>query len=293
MSGAPERSAFGGDVPTGTGWRGSLALDYRNAGGRTVAHDRHQGPLRVLKALYPEGPRVCHHVLLHPPGGVVGGDELEIAVAAGPDTHVLLTTPGATRFYRSHGALAVQQVRLQLQAGSRVEWLPLETIAHGGCLARSSLRAQIAPGAEMIGWDVLALGLPASGQGFDSGCFESRIEVPGVWLDQGRIRADDVLLRQSPLGLAGHGVLATMWFAAGAALAPSRRDSLLEAARESVSAAGAELPAGVTAVQSSVLVLRVLAQRVEPVLQLLGRVRAAWRSTAWDMAALAPRIWST
>ncbi len=280
-------------MTTPTGWRGSLALTYAMADGRCVAHDRHEGPLRVLKALYPEGPAVCHHVLLHPPGGVVGGDELEIAVTAGPGTHVLLTTPGATRFYRSDGALALQQVRLQLLPGSRVEWLPLENIAHGGCLARSSLRAEVAPGAEMIGWEVLALGLPASSQGFDSGCFESRIEVPGVWLDHGRIGADDALLRQSPLGLAGHGVLATMWFAAGAALAGARRDTLLDAARDSLPDAGTGLLAGVTAVQPSLLVLRVLSQRVEPALQLLGRVRAAWRGAAWDMAAAPPRIWST
>ena len=294
-----------------TGWRGSLSLAYRREQGRTVALDRHEGPLRVLKALYPEGPAVCHHVLLHPPGGVVGGDGLEINIALAADTHALLTTPGATRFYRSDGAWAVQQVRLQLQAGARCEWLPLETIAHSGCLARSQVQAELAPGAEMMGWDVLALGLPASKQGFDSGCFEQRIQVPGVWLDHGRIAAADTLLRGSPLGLAGHNVLATLWFAAGTALPVARRDGLLEAARQLLPAAGLHagsrtaphtdphtepepnLHAGVTAAQPSVLVLRVLARRVEPALQLLAAVRAAWRGRAWGMAAAPPRIWQT
>ena len=89
-------------------WRGHLALRYWRDGERTVAHDRHDGPLRVLQALYPEGPGVCQHVLVHPPGGVVGGDDLAIRADLGEGAHALVTTPGATRFYRSTGARASQ-----------------------------------------------------------------------------------------------------------------------------------------------------------------------------------------
>ena len=159
-------------------WRGSLALDYRRRDDRTVVHDRHDGPLRVLKSLHPEA-GVCHSVLVHPPGGIVGGDTLAIAVTLASDAHALVTTPGATRFYRSAGATAEQSLSVAAAAGSRLEWLPLETIAYSGCEAENRMRFELAPGAEMIGWDVTALGLPASEQPFVAGRFTQTIELPG------------------------------------------------------------------------------------------------------------------
>ena len=142
-----------------------------------------------------------------------------------------MTTPGATRFYRSAGRPATQTLRVVAGAASRLEWLPLETIAYSGCMARTALRFELAPGAEMIGWDVTALGLPESDQPFDAGRFTQSIELPGRWLERGTIAAGDDRLLDSPLGWAGQRVLATMWFAAGDALAPARSDALLDAAR--------------------------------------------------------------
>ena len=275
-------------------WHGHLALHYRSEPGRVVSHDRHDGPLRVLKALYPEGAAICHHVLVHPPGGIVGGDELDIDVRLDGGTHALITTPGATRFYRSAGALAAQRATLRLAEGARLEWLPLETIAYRGCRASNAVRLELAPGAETIGWDLLALGLPASDERFDRGLFEQRLEQPGVWLERGRIDgAADRRLLDSPLGLGGHGVLATMWFAAGSALDAPRAAALLDAARQSVSSQRFDTPAGATAPQSRCVVLRALAHRVEPALALLVAVRAGWRRLAWQLDAEPPRIWRT
>ena len=274
-------------------WRGHLQLDYRRDAGRTLVHDRHDGPLRVLASLYPEAGNICHNVLVHPPGGLVGGDDLAIGVDLADGTHALITTPGAARFYRSLGAPATQRLRARLAAGARLEWLPLETIAYSGCIARNEMRFELAPSAEMMGWDVLALGLPASNQAFERGSFEQRIELPGRWLERGVVDATDTRLLDSPLGWAGHRVLATLWFASGVAIAADRRAALLDSARATIDADALKPDAGVTAVDEGVVVLRVLAPRVEPAMALLTKVWAAWRALAWQLEACAPRVWRT
>jgi urease accessory protein len=275
------------------GWKAQLSLHYSHAHGHTSAHDRHEGPLRVLQRLYPEGPAICHHVVLHPPGGVVGGDELHLHATLDADAHALITTPGATRFYRTEEHPALQSVRLQLAPGARLEWLPLEAIAHSGCLAESRVVAQLAPGAEMLAWDVLALGLPSASQPFDAGSFTQHFELQGAWLERGRLDAQDHTLLQSPLGLAGHTTCATLWWAAGEPLSAARRTRLLDLAREVVAAHPLAALAGVTAPQPGVVVLRALARRVEPVMSLLNQVRAVWRKEVWGLDATPPRIWQT
>jgi urease accessory protein len=274
------------------GWRGSLALDYRAETGRTLVHDRHDGPLRVLKSLYPEG-GICHSVLVHPPGGIVGGDTLAIDVTLASGSHALVTTPGATRFYRSAGAAAEQSLRVRASSASRLEWLPLETIAYSGCEAENRISCMLEPGAEMIGWDVTALGLPESARPFEAGRFTQTIELPGRWLEHGTLRAADRRLLDSPLGWAGRRVLATLWFAAGSALAAERRAALLDAARQVALNSDLRASTGATAPHDSVLVVRALADRVEPAMALLRLVWQAWRPLAWGLTATPPRVWST
>lgn len=281
------------------GWAGRLALTWRSeawhdAGGRrTVLHSRHEGPLRVLASLYPEAPAVCHNVVVHPPGGIVGGDTLHVDADVGEGAHALVTTPGATRFYRSAGGAAQQSVDARIAAGARLEWLPLETIVHSGAIAGNRMRFALDAGAEMIGWDILALGLPAAGEPFAAGRFTQQIGLPGVWLERARLDAADRRLFDSPLGWAGHGVLATLWFAAGAPLAGGRRDALLEAARDAGAASPLAATAGASAAHDEVVVVRALAPRVEPAMALLAAIWARWRMLAWDLAPCAPRVWRT
>ena len=275
------------------GWHGHLKLTYRREAQRTVVHDQHNGPLRILQSLYPEGDAICHNVLVHPPGGVVGGDVLQISAQVGTGSHALITTPGATRFYRSTGALAQQMLTAQVANEARLEWLPLETILYRNTLAENRMRFELAPGAEMIGWDVLALGLPASNERFDAGRYTQQIEMPGVWLERGTIDGRDSRLLESPLGWAGRSVLATMWFAAGQAITPVRRDALLAAAREAVDAHPLKADAGCTAPHAEVVVVRALAHRVEPAMGLLTEVWKRWRALAWALPATPPRVWRT
>jgi urease accessory protein len=230
---------------------------------------------------------------VHPPGGIVGGDVLELDVELAASTHALITTPGATRFYRSAGELALQSTVVRVADGARLEWLPLETICHRDTRAESRMCFELAKGAEMIGWDLLALGLPASGEAFDSGSFTQRIELPGVWLERGVIDGGDTRLLDSPLGWAGQRVMATLWLAGGAPLAAARRDALLDAAREVCAGHALQRSAGSTSPHAELVLLRVLAPRVEPAMNLLVAVWRRWRELAWGLAPCAPRVWRT
>jgi urease accessory protein len=278
-------------------WHGQLDLHYRRDGDdprqRTIAHDRHDGPLRVLQSLYPEGDAICHHVLVHPPGGVVGGDVLNIHARLEGSAHALITTPGATRFYRSAGEHALQTLTADVADGARLEWLPLESIAHSGCLAENRMEFNLQSGAEMMGWDVLALGLPASNLAFERGSFTQRIEFPGRWLERGVMDATDARLLDSAVGWAGHRVMGSLWFAGGSSLAAQRRDSLLDSARAVVDAHALRSTSGVTSAHEGIIVLRALAHRVEPLMQLMTAVWATWRREAWQLEGTAPRVWRT
>ena len=273
-------------------WNATLALDYTRQADKTVAHFRHSGPLRILQSLYPEGDGICHNVIVHPPGGLVGGDTLDLAFSAGPGAHGLVTTPGATRFYRSDGAPALQRTRLSLDAGARMEWLPLEAICYSGCLAENRLTMALAPGAELIGWDVTAFGLPAASQPFAHGSFCQHIEMPGVWQERARIAASDTLLMNSPRGLASHRCMASVFFVAGSKLERNRRQAALDVAREVIEAHPLRATAGATSLDAQVVVVRVLAPVVEPAMALLRQVWQAWRGHFWQQPASAPRIWS-
>ncbi|WP_341918073.1 urease accessory protein UreD [Polaromonas sp. YR568] len=273
-------------------WNATLSLDYSLQAGKTIAHFRHDGPLRILQSLYPEGDAVCHNVLVHPPGGLVGGDTLDIAVTAATGSHGLITTPGATRFYRSAGDTALQRTRIRLEAGARAEWLPMEALCYSGCLAENHLRLDLAPGAELMGWDITALGLPSANQPFEQGSFCQHIELPGVWLERARIRADDLLLMNSPLGLTGQRCIATLFFAAGSKLERQRRQLALDQARQVLEAHPLSATAGATSPDAQVVVVRVLAPLVEPAMVLLKQVWKVWRQHFWEKDAPSPRIWS-
>ena len=273
-------------------WHATLALDYTRQLDKTVAHFRHTGPLRILQSLYPEGGGICHNVIVHPPGGLVGGDTLDLKFSVGAGAHGLVTTPGATRFYRSAGELALQRSHLSLAAGARLEWLPLETICYSGCLAENRLTMALAPDAELISWDVTALGLPAANQPFKQGSFCQHIEVPGVWLERARLRASDTLLMESPLGLAGQRCLASVFFVAGSKLERNRREQALAVAREVIETHPLHATAGATSPDGKIVVVRVLAPLVEPAMALLRQVWQAWRGHFWQLGSPAPRSWS-
>lgn len=273
-------------------WHARLALDYTMEGGRSVARFAHEGPLRILQSLWPEGDATCHNVLVHPPGGLVGGDTLRLEIDLQEGSHGLVTTPGASRFYRSEGEAAVQDVRIRMRPGSRLEWLPLEAIHYSGCRAENRLRMELEPGAQLLGWDIAALGLPQANQPFARGSVLQHIELAHAWLERGRIAAEDARLLDGPLGLAGHRCLASVFFASGSPLSRAQREQLLDAARAVMAPHALARTAGATAPGTQVVVVRVLAPLVEPALQLLKAIRRAWRPLAWNLPGHEPRGWT-
>ncbi|MBA4260968.1 MAG: urease accessory protein [Comamonadaceae bacterium] len=272
-------------------WHATLSLNYRLDAPRTVLRHQHNGPLRILKSLYPEGDAICHNVIVHPPGGLVGGDVLDVQVQVGSGAHGLISTPGATRFYASDGLPTRQQVTLTLEPGARLEWLPLEAIAYPGCQAHNTLTATLAEGAELLAWDVTALGLPLAGQPFTQGRFSQWLEIPGLWREQARIDAADARLLESPLGLGGQRCLGTLLLVSGTPFSRQRRERLLETVRAALDAAPAGVQVGATCPNPQMLVVRAVAPVVEPLMVGLQRAWGALRPAAWDVGNTPPRIW--
>lgn len=194
-------------------WHAELELGYARFGDSTrPVLRRHSGPLRVQKHLYAEGPDVCQHIIVHPPGGIAGGDRLDVSATLGRDAWAQLTSPGAAKWYRAAGT-AYQDLRLRVEAGATLEWLPQETIVYSAAQAELTTHIDLEGDARLFYWDMVALGRPASGERFDAGHYQSHLDIRRdgqlLWHERQRIHGGDGLLA-SPVGLAGHTVFATL-----------------------------------------------------------------------------------
>lgn len=284
-----ERGAMPGPSPVH--WDAAIALGFTRVGGGTLlAERRHSGPLRVQKALYPEGPAVCQTILLHPPSGIAGGDRLRVTVAAGPGTHAQITTPGAGKWYRSGGEEASQTLDFTVGDDAILEWLPQETIVFDGARSRMETHVRLGGGSRYLGWEILCLGRSACGERFAHGLIRlhTRIERDGrpLWLERGRLDGDDPLLA-SPAGWAGTSVGGTLLatFPAHVEIAP-----VLAACRAIAPADGAEH--GVTALPD-LLIARYLGHSSEAARDWFAEMWSLLRPPLLGRPAVRPRIWNT
>ena len=225
----PARPTAPGEQP-GRAWHAELDLAFARRGPATVlVRDRHAGPLLVQKTLHPEGESLCHAIVLHPPAGIAAGDQLTLHAAVEERAQVLLTTPGATKWYRSTSAVAGSAARLSVAAGATLEYLPREAIVFDGARASALLEVELGADAILIGWDLWCLGRTASGEVFRHGRLQlaSRVRRDGrlCWEERCDLDAGSALLH-SPAGLAGQPVFGTL-FAAG----PEAPRSLVDACR--------------------------------------------------------------
>lgn len=276
------------DHETAAGWRARLDLGFERRGARTVlAERRHDGPLVVQKALHPEGEDVCHAIVVHPPAGIAGGDDLSIAVRAGAGAHALLTTPGAGKWYRSAGAWARQRVEIEAQPGSCVEWLPQETILFDGSRADIGWEVRLAADARLVAWDILCLGRRGSGERHATGHarLETRVLRDGrlAWLERGRL-APGARVAAAAAGLGGRSVAGTL-VAAGGAI----DDALVSACR---AVAPREGEGAVTRLPG-LLVARYRGDEGEAAREYFAALWERVRPAVAGREAAAPRIWST
>ena len=271
------------------GWVAELELGFRARGVQTIlAQRRHVGPLQVQRPFYPDGERACHVYILHPPGGVVGGDLLAIRADVERGAHALLTTPAAGKLYRSAGASAQLSQELKIADGAWLEWLPQETIAFDGARAASATRVTLTGTAGFIGWEILCLGRPAAGETYTHGAFVQRFEIwrdgAPLWWERNALTGGAPALH-APWGLAGRSVVATL-------VAVGRAPSALPALRELLNAPQDDGEFAVSQLRD-VLVCRYLGNSAE---QARTGFIAAWRllrPALWGIAASPPRIWST
>ena len=256
-----------------------------------IAHRLHQGPLLVQRALYPEGDDMPHLYIVHPPGGVVGGDRLETLIELGPGAEALVTTPAAQKLYRSAGAESVIQNRLCVGERAALEWLPSETIVFGGARVNSSTLVSLDRDATFIGWEIGCFGRPSSGDDFRSGYLAQRLEIDRegqpLLIDSFRARGGSAFL-EAPWGLRGHPVAATLCAVARpgtpvAEIAARIRPSLPVCA---------DVFSSVTIVDDALL-FRVLGRNVELVKAVLVQVWSELRPGLLGRRATEPRIWST
>jgi urease accessory protein len=269
--------------PTSTSWHATLRLGFARDGDCTrLVRREHRGPLRVQKALYPEGPATCHVIVVHPPGGIVGGDRLDIALDVPAGCHVLATSPGAAKWYRANGRASRQDVRLVAGPGAAIEWLPQETIVYDDADVMLAHDVDLAPGAVYIGSEVLCFGRRASGERFTRGRVgqRTRIRINGrpVWWEQG---AATPALLASPLGMGGHSVCATL-----VAVGKTIPANLQQAVRD--------VDPGLAVSQvKHVFVARFVGDDGERARAALTGAWAVLRPHLLDRPAAPPRIWNT
>lgn len=204
-------------------WHGKLNLVFAKTNGTTyMAQSRMEAPLKVKQCFYPESPEVCHSVMLHTAGGVVGGDRLSCQFHLKPDAHVVITTVAAGKIYRTNGLEARQTIAIQVDAGATLEFLPQETIMFNGALYCQDLRVELAPGANWLGWEITRFGRTARGEQFLQGNWRSHTEVwrggTPLWIDRQWLPGGEALI-SSPYGLARQPIVASfVWI--GQAVSP-------------------------------------------------------------------------
>jgi urease accessory protein len=275
--------------PVESHWHANLDLSFAHVAGRTgLISKTHQGPLQIQKALYPEGPRVCHVTVLHPPGGIAAGDSLMVSARLDCNSHVCLTTPGATKWYRCPSGEARQLLRFSVAAGGVLEWLPRENILFDASRACMNLDVELAPSAHFLGWEILCFGRRASGEEWRRGELQLRTSISRprqpLWRERADISAAGGFAA-SAVGLAGYSVSGTL------VCAGSEVDSVLLAACRAVPRRPGDARSGVTRLPG-ILLARYLGHSSQDAFDWFAAIWKLLRPALLGATATAPRLWA-
>lgn len=297
---APE---FGSALPVGHGggyssrrnWLAKIQLDYRARADKTVLADmRFSGPLRVQRAFYPEA-ELCHSYLLHPPGGMVSGDHIDISLNLAADAKVLLTTPSAGKVYcaDANDVAQRQDVTLSVAQGASLEWLPQETIVFDGSNAQFSTLIKLEGDAKLIAWEMLGLGRQAGDLPYEQGKLAQhiRIERDGHCILLESFSLDDELsLLTSKLGLMGFSQFGCLYLSTTDA--EFACEELVELIREHLPEPDAHLIAAATH-KPGLVAVRAFADDAERLRNLFITIWHRLREPVLARPACEPRIWRT
>ena len=271
-------------------WHAELELWFEPQVGKTrLVRRRHVGPLVVQRPFHPEPDGTAHVYLLHPPGGVAGGDRLEIACHLAPGARAVLTTPGAAKFYRSPHSLSALRTVIDVGADAVCEYLPQETILFDGANASIETRISLAANATYVGWEFISFGRPAAREGFTWGTARQRVEVlragRPIWFERLHLDGGSPLIG-SRFAFAGKPIVGTMVYAGPMV------ETLAERILDAVGEAAAQ---GVFSVSQlrQVVVCRYLGTRMSEGKSLFIRAWEVLREVGLGKSATHPRIWST
>lgn len=267
------------------GWHAQLELGFQKKPIRTVLHKRRrQGPLAVQRPFYPEN-GVCHVYLLHPPGGVVGGDRLDIKLELERGSHALLTTPGATKFYLSAGETAIQQQVFNVADNAILEWLPQENIFFPGAIVKNSLRLNLLGSARAAVWEIQCLGRPAIKEVFDSGSLDSHWQV---YRDNKPLLVERLRVSKDKLNVLSQLDSCPV---AGTFIVSNADKKLIESLRDQVYSDNNGTMA-MTLIED-LLIVRYLGNSTEQARRWFAEVWSKVRMPCLGSKAMVPRIWNT
>lgn len=270
-------------------WKAELDLEIEWSDGRTrLIRRRHRGPLVVQQPFYPEKDGTCHIYLLHPPAGIVGGDKLNLFFNVGQGASCVLTTPGATKFYRSTLHKGSQRNTVIVGPGAVCEYLPQENIIFDGANAEIETRVVLADKATFVGWDFICLGRPAANERFATGTLSQRVEIlrkdEKIWFERFQLHAGSPL-QDAAYGYAARPVFGTMVYAG------CLQDGLADRVRNSLSASTSSV-FSVSQLQH-VVVCRYMGEQAEEGKSLFILSWDVLRSICQSKSACLPRIWAT
>jgi urease accessory protein len=273
-------------------WPAELNLRFARRKMRTVlVENRHSGPLLVQKAIYPEGEKICHAVIVHPPGGIAGGDELKVEIDLEANSSAVVTTPAATKWYKAPRHRCRQQTTIRLAEKATFDWLPQENIFFNATHAESTFTLQIGPGATAIGWEIGMLGRQASGEEWLEGSLRfltsiERTDGLPLWVERLRLEATSSL-RKAYQGLCGLNVFGALWAVSSGCTAALAEEMASDLPLEN------GLRAGVTYLPGGILLVRGLANDVERLRQMMMDCWMRLRLPVHGLPSQRLRLWAT